>query len=446
MTMMPLEISIAVCIASLFIVVLLLRRDRISFGLPAAYLFSLLLIHLPGAYAHAMRPEIFASTREVTVGTWQTAVASLAFCAGVYWARRNVVKLPHRPVLSTRPRFWLFCLFGGWFFIFALGPLAQIASVGAVIEKGGAIWMLGVMIALYYELYRLNLIVAFLWMVALAVYPIFVYLFSGFVSYGSTATLIVLSMLSIRTKSFPTVVIATVIVSIIGLSFYLQYITERSYLRSVLWSEAGVDPRIDVTLDVFSLPNFELPDLDNDQHAWALDLRLNQNYFVGLAARRIEQNRSDFLHGATIYDAAIALVPRVLWPDKPVYGGSGSIVADATGLRLARNTSWGAGQVMELYINFGWYSLIGGFVFLGWLIAVLDRKAAAAERRGDGATAIIFFLPAIALIQPNGSLVELSSGSAAALMAAYGWRWLWLYYSARVERIHQPAQAKQLPQ
>jgi hypothetical protein len=41
------------------------------------------------------------------------------------------------------------------------------------------------------------------------------------------------------------------------------------------------------------------------------------------------------------------------------------------------------------------------------------------------------FLPAVALIQPNGSLVELAGGSAAALVAAIGWNWSWTVWSRR---------------
>jgi hypothetical protein len=66
-----------------------------------------------------------------------------------------------------------------------------------------------------------------------------------------------------------------------------------------------------------------------------------------------------------------------------------------------------------------------GFLILGWLIGTLDLRAAAAERRGDFGSTIIFFLPAVAMIDPDGSLIEISGGAAAALVAAFGWRWGW---------------------
>lgn len=44
---------------------------------------------------------------------------------------------------------------------------------------------------------------------------------------------------------------------------------------------------------------------------------------------------------------------------------------------------------------------------------------------------ILYFLPAAVMIHPNGSLVELMSGGAAAFLAALGWRWLWERWSGR---------------
>ena len=96
-----------------------------------------------------------------------------------------------------------------------------------------------------------------------------------------------------------------------------------------------------------------------------------------------------------------------------------------TGLQLSTTTSFGVGNVMEFQINFGIPGLIIGFSLLGWVIGTLDLKAAVAELRGDLASAILFFLPCVALIQPNGSLVELFGGSAAALVAALGWSLAW---------------------
>ncbi len=95
---------------------------------------------------------------------------------------------------------------------------------------------------------------------------------------------------------------------------------------------------------------------------------------------------------------------------------------------------------MEFQINFGTPGVIIGFLTLGWLIGKLDLRAALAEREGDLGRSILFFLPGVALIQPNGSIVDFTGGAAAALVAAYGWKWIWNRWIA-----HQGRSAKTLP-
>jgi hypothetical protein len=107
------------------------------------------------------------------------------------------------------------------------------------------------------------------------------------------------------------------------------------------------------------------------------------------------------------------------------------MVAKMTGLRLNPNTSFGVGNVMEFQVNFGILGIVVGFLLLGWAIGMLDFKAAVANGRGDLGKAILFFLPCVAMIQPNGSIVEITGGSAAALVAAFGWKWVWAQWGTR---------------
>jgi hypothetical protein len=86
---------------------------------------------------------------------------------------------------------------------------------------------------------------------------------------------------------------------------------------------------------------------------------------------------------------------------------------------------------MEFQINFGIPGVVVGFLILGWLIGTLDLNAAIAERRGELGKVIFLFLPCVALIQPNGSLVESCSGSAAALVGAFVWNFIWKRFVIR---------------
>src|SRR6516162_9196369 len=109
--------SIAICIAAFFWLLFLLRQDSVSLGLPIAYLFSLLLIHVPGAYVYLAAHFFFLRFSDfVATGIRFTAIASISFVAGA-WAVR-IFSTDARPIVAEtdEQKFSLFCVFGGWFF------------------------------------------------------------------------------------------------------------------------------------------------------------------------------------------------------------------------------------------------------------------------------------------------------------------------------------------
>src|SRR5262249_30340498 len=139
--------SILVCLAAFFGLLWMLRADRMSLGLPIAYLCSLLLIHVPGAFAHAVNDGFLYGSDLVEIGIDFTAIGSICFVAGVGLARFRKPQVPVRRA-DDDYAFWVFCLVGGWVFTFGLSFLRDIPSVGAAVNYGGAIWMLGVMLGL----------------------------------------------------------------------------------------------------------------------------------------------------------------------------------------------------------------------------------------------------------------------------------------------------------
>ena len=417
-------VLIFICLAAFSWLVWLLRKDRVSLGLPIAYLYSLLLIHVPGAFAHIAGRDFLLHSDLIEIGMRFVALGSVCFVAGVWWARfRSLFAImPIRREANWHHFLW-FCLFGGWLLIYGLSPLYEIPSVSAAVEKGGAIWMLGVMLGLRAACQRRDLKRIAMWLGALLVYPVLMLLLGGFLSYGSAAIIIVCAVLTISTRSYWRVVVGIAVFSFLSLSIFVNYFQHRGDIRDQVWGGAPLEARIGSVAD--TVRGFEWFDPNDRAHLSALDQRLNQNYFVGLAARRIQLGQVDYLKGHSVWEGLLSLVPRVLWPEKPVFAGSPQIVSKMTGLHLSPKTSFGVGNVMEFQINFGIPGVVIGFFVLGWLIGTLDVKAAIAERRGDLGRLILFFLPCVALIQPNGSIVEITGGPAAALVAAYGWKWTW---------------------
>jgi hypothetical protein len=273
------------------------------------------------------------------------------------------------------------------------------------------------------------------------IYPVLTLLLAGFLSYGSTAVIVVLSPLIVSVRNQMRLIVGGLLAIFIGMTIFVNYFAHRDEFRQIVWSDASIADHVTAAAEMFS--NFHWFDPTDDTQLLALDRRLNQNYFVGLAAMRIEQGQVDYLYGRSIWEGVEALVPRMFWTDKPVFGGSGTIVADMTGLQLNRdNTSWGVGNVMEFEINFGTAGVAIGFSILGFLLGWLDYKAAAADARGDTGKLILFFLVAVALVQPNGSIVELAGSSAAAVVSAYVWKWLW---ELLLRRMHRAADREFVP-
>lgn len=434
-------VSILVCLGVVLTLLWLLRRDRVSLGLPVAYMIALLLIHLPGAYAFVVSNGVYGGTA-TAVGMRLTAIGAVFFLVGV--AAANSLKLfrPERPASPPGhprygaappqppgPRYWMFCLLGGWLLVFGVSTVIRIPTIGAAVDKGGAIWMLGVMLGLASAFQQRNPRQIAFWGLMMFIYPAMMLLVGGFLSYGSTAVIVICSILFIAARRYWVSVAGLAVGSFLGLSIFVNYFVGRGELRAAVWGGASMDERLEVVGGI--IRRFSWFSVDNPFHLNALDQRLNQNYFVGMAAERLELGLVDLLYGRSVWEGLLALVPRILWPEKPVFGGSGSIVADMTGLRLNENTSWGVGNVMEFYINFGTAGVAAGFAILGCALAILDRKTAEALSAGQLGQAFIFFLPCVAMIQPNGSIVELSGGAAAALLAAYFWRWAWRAWTSR---------------
>jgi hypothetical protein len=415
----------------------------VSLGLPIAYFFGLLFIHVPGALAYLFLGDYLKHMEETRIGVNYTSIAAACFVIGVSLASKKRGNVGMRTPYADS-NFQYFCLVGGWAFVFILSPLHSIPSVGAVVNESGALWMLGVMLGLREGIARASVKRTMFWSCALLVYPVVTLIYQGFLSWGSAALIIVASGVLASARNRTRAFLGAALVAFVGLSIFVNYFHHRNAVREKVWGGASISDRLASVDNMFT--NFQLFDPRDPKQAESLDVRLNQNYFVGLAAERIEQGQTEYLLGRSVWEAAMALVPRAIWADKPVAAGSGNIVRDMTGLKLATGTSWGVGNVMELQINFGLPGVILGFLLLGWSIGTLDLRAGAAIVRGDYGRSILYFLPAVALIQPGGSMVELAGGSASALVAAYGWNYLWQRWRRHTARrriqLSSPAFAK----
>jgi hypothetical protein len=149
---------------------------------------------------------------------------------------------------------------------------------------------------------------------------------------------------------------------------------------------------------------------------WADTLSGNR----GLAeATASASGRADFLHqvahihsmtpgvvpyqnGETYSYFAVAAVPRILWPDKPVAGSANGFYAVSYGITTeegAKTTTFGVSLLGEAFINFGWFGVVFVMMFQGIIICLLQHIFGGI-RSGPGGQAVfiaffIFFLNGI---------------------------------------------------
>jgi hypothetical protein len=250
-----------------------------------------------------------------------------------------------------------------------------------------------------------------LWLASTLMFPLVTITFMGFASYGGAAAGTVWAISYRFIKPQIIAVLGLTLMLYCGLTFYTNYMRERTGIREQVWGGSGLQARINSVQKI--IRNFEPLNLKSQFQLETIDSRLNQNDLVGKAVRYIRAGRVGFAEGGTLYVAAIAWIPRIIWPSKPNIGGSGTLVTRFTGQKFAHSTSVGVGQVLEFYVNWGLTSVIVGFLLYGCAIQYLDQRAGEGLVTGDLWTAVRWSLPGLGLMQAGGSLAE-SIGSLAA--------------------------------
>jgi hypothetical protein len=238
----------------------------------------------------------------------------------------------------------------------------------------------------------------------------------GFLGSGIYWVLSILAFLFVISKRRVLFYLAAPLAVYFGLSLFVTYMGQRTGIRDVVWNaEASFADRLDRTSKIAT--EFQLLDLGSSAHITALDDRLNQNAFVGLAVGHLESGWSEFALGATV--PVWALIPRAVWPDKPMVGGGGTVITEFTGITFNTATSVGTGQVFEFYVNFGTAGVVIGFMLLGFGLMWLDRGIMRGLAADDTRVVLLRALPGLTLLQPGGNLLEIVVSCAAAVIAAH---------------------------
>jgi hypothetical protein len=390
-------------------------------GLVFTYVLSLAAIHWLAAAIYAL-PWYSTQEFDTTLdGLRLSATALLAFGAGgevgaVMFGRLGP-DLPVGPTPLADPRIVNLYIVAGVVFYSVIFPIvAALPTASALASTASSLVVLGVGLKAWNAWHQGRAARAWLWLASTVVFPFVTLVGQGFLGFGFAAMLVVAAFVASFYRPRWHVVAAGVLVAYMGLSIYVTYMRDRRDIREVVWGGESLGSRVGRLAETFTeMEWFDLKDID---HLHRVDDRLNQDALVGMAVANIRSGSVPLAHGGTIEDAALALIPRALWPAKPIVAGSGDLVSDYTGLLVPEGTSVGIGHVMECYVNFATAGVVVGFMLIGGITVYVDRSASTWLHRGDVSRFAIWFLPGLSLLQVGGSFVELMSTGAAALVIA----------------------------
>jgi hypothetical protein len=402
-----------------------------SAGLPLAYFVGISLNHFPGAMLYLDDEGssfVGAATR---VGFEQSVIGMIAFLVGVAIAKYTFVPTPRLqagewPRQGFNPQSLrlldrlalLYLLIGAVAYFIVLPFAGRVPSVTAVVSTLGSLIVVGACLRFWIANESADWRKFWFTMSLLPLLPLGTLVQGGFLGFGTTWAATVVTFLFAQSRQRLGYFLLAPAVFFVGLSVFVNYMAARNDIRQLVWyQQASFGDRIQRIAEVFQ--NFEWLDLSNSRHREAIDDRLNQNWLVGAAVGRLQSGEVEYLSGATLGNMFIALVPRVVWPDKPAVAGSGSLVHDLTGIEFAEGTSVGAGQVLEFYANFGTFGLIGGFLLFGWLLGRVDTQIIESLWRWNQTGFVFWYLIGLAMLQPGGSLLEVAVGAAVAAITGH---------------------------
>lgn len=406
-------------IAAAYAIVRLWRTDY-GVGLVLTYVVTFGTIHWL-APALMLLPQNQGPDLELTTeGLHQSALAMVAFAVGIEVARLlrrgqmpvDVDRNTRRTVPRQLAMGYLITAVVLYGFVSPL--VGKLPSVAALAAAGSTLMAVAVTLQCWNAWNARQPGRMWLWVAATFAFPIFTVIMQGFLGYGYAATLIVLGFVGSFYRPRWHVVVMALLMAYSGLSVFVNYMRDRTDIRDVVWGGASMDERMSQL--AYTFENAEWFSFDDQEHFRRINGRLNQSLLVGASVVYLGNGSGAYAHGETLLDAALAVVPRMIWPDKPVVGGSGDLVSRYTGIRFAEGTSVGVGHVLELYVNFATAGVMIGFLIIGTTLAWLDHAAAERLARGDAFGFLMRYMPGLSMLQVGGSLAELAGTAAASFV------------------------------
>ena len=290
-------------------------------------------------------------------------------------------------------------------YFFLSGLLAFIPSITSILSGGLGMASAGLAWSYICMIKKRGYFIGILFASIMFLFPIFTLLLNGFMGYGIYAIFGVAGVVMVTHR--PRIVIGLLAPGLLylGLSLYPSYMLSRDEIRGSVWGGAEMGERFQITFGTLA-EKWEWFDPSDERQMDLFNGRLNQNVLVGASYEYISAGYIQFSEGDTIYEGFLALIPRIIWVDKPIKAGSAGLASRFTGIGFSEGTSVGIGNLMELYVNFNVYGILLGFYIIGLAVYYLDLQTGYAIKNINPGLFFLSLVPGQSLMNSIGSFVE----------------------------------------
>lgn len=414
-------------IAITLIVFVSWKRKENNSGLALIYAISLALIHFIAAFVFFFNPQQFVNDKWMLYGFREATYGIVFFAIGNLVAAPFLLNMFNVPkaqpdttdiIIPKDQKIFVQKYFKIGAIAFFILPffLFDIPTARALVGAAQQLLVVGVCLICWIAWKENNRQRLRFWLVVAFSFPLLTVLLHGFLGFGTTMTMVILFFIVRFFKIKVKTVIIGLLLAYLGLSVYLSYMRDRGDIRGVVWTGGSFSERINAAKNIVLKP--EWFNLFSLEHLEMIDSRLNQNVLVGAAVDHLSAGKVDFAQGKTLTDSFIALIPRIIWKDKPYVAGGSDAASEYTGILFSEHTSVGLGAVMEFYINFGRLGIIIGFFALGAFIAFIGSRAGYYLNKGEVYKFVIWFLPGLAIVSGGGSFAEIAASAGANMVIA----------------------------
>jgi hypothetical protein len=438
-------ILLIACLVTVLLLWHVLRRGREQrhVGLTLSFLLGGFWMSYWFAQATYLVPGYCGIYPEFEVpGARQTLYAFLGFAVGVLFVPKlfgfhsskqtRSAPPPPAPPVPDKLRFTLLGL--GVLFYIGAHLVARVRGAQGILSSGQQLLLPAILLNIWEAARKKRNTEVTFWTALSFGYPCLTVVQDGFLGFGIrlVAPVLIFVTTCIGRRNYFRVTIFGVVGLYLGLSLYVSYMRDRTEIRANVWGGGRLSSRVERFAQTFE--HFEWFSPTNPNHLDAVTARLNQNWLVGAGVVYVD-NTQQWARGETLKYAALAFVPRLLWPDKPQTGNT-DLVTRYTGIRFAEGTSVGIGPVMELYVNFGSWLVFFGFVVFGALSEYLDFAAGNGLKTGSYDRFITCFVVALPVVQMTEDITTMCTTVTLALMLTYG---LQMFLRMKSRKRMQPA-------